>query len=73
MTERFIYFQCPECGFSSIQGHSFAGSRTCPECAGDSGHDVRMDCRPAHPGDVVEGFDARLGTRAEQLEARSDD
>jgi len=66
----FIYFECPECGFSSVQREDFGGSPTCSLCAGDSGHDVRMGCRVATDADKPEGFDARLGTRAEQTKKR---
>ena len=65
----FDFYECPECGFSSVQRSDFRGSRVCPLCAGDSGHDVGMRCRPATDADKPEGFDARKGTRAEQ-EAR---
>lgn len=63
---RYVYFECPDCGFSSVQRSDFAGSAACPLCAGDSGHDVRMRHRDATPDDRPEGFDARLGSRAEQ-------
>lgn len=62
----FIYFECPDCGFDSVQRDDFTGSTACPLCAGDSGHDVAMRERPAEDGDKPEGFDARLGTREEQ-------
>lgn len=67
MTEQaFDYFECPECGFSSVQLSRFTGSEACPLCAGDSGHDVGMHRRTATADDKAEGFDARLGTREEQ-------
>ena len=65
----FIYFECQDCGFDSIQRADFKGSYYCPLCAGDSGHDVRMTDRVCREEDTAEGFDARKGTRAEQ-EAR---
>ena len=55
----FDYFECPECGFSSVQASNFSGSEACPLCAGDIGHDVRMRRRPAKPTDKPEGKDAR--------------
>lgn len=55
----FDYFECPECGFDSVQKSDFMGSRWCPLCAGDSGHDVRMDRRTARASDRPEGRDAR--------------
>lgn len=55
----FIYFECPECGFSSVQKTDFKGSDACPLCAGDSGHDVCMRSRPAQDTDKPEGKDAR--------------
>jgi len=67
----FIYFECPECGFSSVQKTpEFKGSCACPLCAGDSGHDVRMNDRVCRDTDKPEGFDARKGTRSEQEIAR---
>lgn len=56
----FLYFECPECEFSSVQKADFSGSVACPLCAGDSGHDVRMTCRTARESDKPEGRDARL-------------
>lgn len=64
-TTGFDYFECPECGFSSVQSADFR------VCAGDSGHDVRMRRRPATADDSPEGFDARKGTRQEQEAARA--
>jgi hypothetical protein len=55
----FIYFECPECGFSSVQKSDFSGSDECPLCAGDSGHSVGMTCRTARDTDKPEGRDAR--------------
>ena len=54
----FHFFECPECGFSSVQLLSFSGSELCPLCAGDA-HDVRMSRRIAMPTDKPEGYDAR--------------
>lgn len=73
MTEQpgFIYFECPDCGFDSIQRSDFSGSYYCPLCAGDSGHDVRMSSRVCRADDTAEGFDARKGTCAEQEAARA--
>ncbi len=66
----FDFFECPDCGFDSVQLSTFTGSYACPLCAGDSGHDVAMRRRPVTEEDgPVEGFDARKGTRIEQ-EAR---
>jgi len=61
MTEQpdYIYFECPECGFSSVQKSDFKGSEACPLCAGDSGHDVCMNSRTARDTDRPEGKDAR--------------
>lgn len=55
----FIYFECPDCGFDSVQRADFKGSAECPLCAGDSGCSVRMHRRVAVDGDRPEGFDAR--------------
>jgi hypothetical protein len=55
----FVYFECPECEFSSVQRADFIGSELCPLCADDTGHDVRMARRPATDADKPEGFDAR--------------
>ncbi len=60
MTTEFHYFECPDCGFDSVQAADFSGSETCPLCAGDCGHDVRMTRRPATPSDEPEGRDARF-------------
>lgn len=55
----FHYFECPECGFDSVQKADFSGSEECPLCAGDSGHSVRMRRRIAGDADTPEGRDAR--------------
>ena len=56
----FITFECPECGFDSVQEDDFDGSSACPLCAGDSGHDVCMNKRDTVDSDKPEGYDARL-------------
>ena len=56
----FLYFECPECGFDSVQKSDFRGSTACPLCAGDSGHDVGMTSRVARDTDKPEGRDARI-------------
>lgn len=66
----FIYFECPDCGFDSVQRDDFDGRSDCPLCAGDSGRDVVMRKRPATDDDIPEGFDARKGPREEQERAR---
>lgn len=55
----FDYFECRECGFSSVQNANFRGSEYCPMCAEDNGRDVRMTRRPALDSDKPEGRDAR--------------
>lgn len=55
----YVFFECPECEFSSVQPEAFNGSDACPLCAGDSGQDVRMRRRPCRADDNPEGFDAR--------------
>jgi hypothetical protein len=55
----FHYFECPKCEFSSVQSASFSGDESCPLCAGDSGHDVRMHRRVCLDTDRPEGRDAR--------------
>lgn len=67
----FIYFECQDCGFDSVQRDDFKGSYYCPLCAGDNGRDVEMSRRTALESDKPEGFDARKGTRAEQEAART--
>jgi hypothetical protein len=62
----FIYFECSDCGFDSVQRIDFEGIYSCPLCAGDSGRDVYMTKRVCREDDKPEGFDARLGTREEQ-------
>jgi hypothetical protein len=66
MTEQpdFVFFECPECGFSSVRRRDFAGSRNCPICAGDTGRDVEMTARLCRPEDRPEGRDDRLGEAA---------
>lgn len=64
----YIYFECPECGFDSIQKADFDGDDRCPMCEGDSGHVVHMRQRICRDRDQAEGFDARNGTREEQEE-----
>lgn len=55
----FDYFECPECGFSSVQKSDFSGSGDCPVCAGDGVHQVPMNRRTACASDKPEGRDAR--------------
>lgn len=55
----FLYFECPECSFDSVQPREFKGSHECPLCAGDSGHSVSMNMRVARESDKPEGKDAR--------------
>jgi hypothetical protein len=55
----FIYFECPECEFSSVQRADFTGNDLCPLCAGDNGRDVAMKQRVARTDDKAEGRDAR--------------
>lgn len=55
----FIYFECLDCGFDSVQKDDFSGSDACPLCEGDSGHFVRMTQRTARADDRPEGRDAR--------------
>jgi rubrerythrin len=62
MTEQpnFHYFECNECGFSSVQKADFPDKYDeCPLCALDSGHFVRMSRRVCDSSDRPEGFDAR--------------
>lgn len=65
----FIYFECQECGFDSVQPADYKGSEECPLCAGDSGHSVIMPQRTARDTDDPEGFDARKGPRKDQEKA----
>ena len=58
----FVYFECPECGFDSVQKKDFRGSTACPLCAGDSGHDVSMNERVCRYIDNPEGRDTRKET-----------
>jgi hypothetical protein len=62
----FIYFECPQCGFDSVQRADFTGTDLCPLCASDCGHDVEMDCRTARVTDKPEGRDARLKPKGDQ-------
>lgn len=55
----YVYFECPDCGFDSVQRQNFSGGIGCPLCAGDSGHDVGMVSRVARSTDQPEGRDAR--------------
>lgn len=55
----FDYFECRDCGFSSVQTSDFDGSEMCPLCAGDNGRDVQMGRRPCRTTDRPEGKDAR--------------
>lgn len=55
----YIYFECHECGFDSVQKADFKGSDECPLCAGDSGHSNTMRRRVARDTDKPEGHDAR--------------
>jgi hypothetical protein len=55
----FIYFECSDCGFDSVQKSDFSGASYCPLCAEDNGRDVRMTSRIARQSDMPEGRDAR--------------
>lgn len=55
----FIYFECRECGFNSVQPKAFKGSDMCPLCAEDCGRDVAMSQRVSRYTDKPEGRDAR--------------
>lgn len=55
----YVWFECPECEFSSVQKINAQISDECPLCAGDSGHKVHMKRRPAVDTDMPEGHDAR--------------
>lgn len=57
----FIYFECTECGFDSVQPKTFRGSHMCPICAEDNGRDVTMNARVCRDTDKPEGRDARKG------------
>lgn len=54
----FIYFECRECGFDSVQKDSFTGSDICPLCDGDNQYS-RMSHRVCRDTDRPEGRDAR--------------
>lgn len=56
----FIYFECPACGFDSVQKIDFDGSDCCPLCDSDNNHLVVMAQRICRDGDKPEGYDARL-------------
>lgn len=56
----FLYFECAECGFDSVQPSTYDGSEDCPLCAGDSGHSNIMTKRVARSTDDPEGVDARM-------------
>lgn len=59
---RFVYFECPDCGFDSVLHQTTADGTPgyCPICAEDNGRDVRMRRRVADSDDKPEGRDARL-------------
>lgn len=54
----FIYFECSECGFDSIQKADFKGSDICPVCDSDN-HFNQMTQRVCRDTDRPEGTDAR--------------
>lgn len=54
----FIYFECRECGFDSVQKATFNGSDACPICDSDN-HYSRMSKRGCRDTDKPEGRDAR--------------
>ena len=58
--KKFWYYECLDCGWDTVRDrHNISGP--CPLCAGDSGGDGRMTCRPATPEDgKVEGRDDRV-------------
>lgn len=59
----FLYFECQECGFDSVQLFTYTGPEECPLCAGDSGHSNIMTKRVARNTDDPEGLDARVGIK----------
>ena len=53
------FWECRECGFDAITV-PLAVTPVCPICAGDTGRDGDMNCRPVRADDgPVEGKDAR--------------
>lgn len=55
----FIYFECRECGFDSVQRAGFVGTDACPLCDSDN-HYVPMSQRVCRDTDKPEGRDARI-------------
>lgn len=55
----FWYYECADCGWDTVRSRSNI-TGPCPLCAGDSGGDGRMICKPC-PDDqgAVEGVDDR--------------
>lgn len=60
----FLYFECSECGFDSVQKRTFNGDDTCPVCDGDNNRYVPMRVRVCRSTDKPEGRDARLETNS---------
>jgi len=58
----FIYYECPYCGFDSVQRVDFDGDDLCPLCLEDCGHEHHMSKRMACSTDRPEGRDARDGS-----------
>jgi hypothetical protein len=58
----FIYFECRECGFDSVQPHDFNGSTICPHCD-EMGRGNSMSSRICRSTDKPEGKDARALSR----------
>jgi rubredoxin len=60
MLHFFDYFECPQCGFDSVQLATFMGPETCPMCEFEGETIVRMERRPARAADDPVGRDVRV-------------
>jgi DNA-directed RNA polymerase subunit RPC12/RpoP len=56
--EGYLYWECPDCGWDTVL-HAKKAGQSCPLCASDSGHFVRLRARPARSTDRPEGPDDR--------------
>jgi len=54
MTDHLFWFECPECGWDSLEARALAESPVgaCPMCREDSGHVVEMRFRHASESEL---------------------
>lgn len=55
----FLYFECPECGYTSVREDGSTATDECPRCIVYYNREVRMAVRTCRSDDVATDWDAR--------------